>query len=148
MIWGRCKFQDAFYDIAQDVGSFYEIVMCLVVYVLSIVLVGLLWVRLCQGSYKKLSEHKMAELVWCVLPRACLLGLCVPSIHYLYMLDEIGEPTLRLKALGHQWYWSYEFNGKNGSVYGFDSFLDRSGGGYRILDVDHRIVAPVNTGIR
>ena len=41
-IWGRCKFQDAFYDIAQDVGSFHEIVMCLVVFVLSVVLAGLL----------------------------------------------------------------------------------------------------------
>lgn len=41
-IWGSCKFQDAFYDIAQDVGSFHEIVICLVVFVLSVVLAGLL----------------------------------------------------------------------------------------------------------
>ena len=33
-------------------------------------------------------------------------------------------------------------------MYGFDSFLDRGGDGYRMLDVDHRMVAPVNTGIR
>ena len=147
-IWGSWKFQDAVYDIAQDVGSFYEVVMCLVVFVLSIVLSGLAWVFLSRGNYKKLKEHQVAEFFWCLLPSLSLLGLCIPSIHYLYILDEIGSPTIRLKAVGHQWYWSYEFNGKNGSVLGFDSFLDRRDGGYRMLDVDHRIVAPVNTGIR
>ena len=60
-IWGSCKFQDAFYDVAQDVGSFHEIVMCLVVFVLSKVLAGILWVLFSRGSYKKLNEHKLAE---------------------------------------------------------------------------------------
>ena len=42
-IWGSCKFQDAFYDIAQDVGSFHEnCYMFSCCFVLSIVLAGLL----------------------------------------------------------------------------------------------------------
>lgn len=101
-IWGRWKFQDAVYDLAQDVAAFYELVMCLVVFVLSLVLCGLCWVLLSRGNYKKLKEHKGAEFLWCLLPRISLLAICVPSMHYLYMLDEIGKPTLSLKAIGHQ----------------------------------------------
>ena len=75
--------------------------------------------------------------------------LALPSLHLLYVIDEIGSPTFCAKVIGHQWYWSYEFSGENGRVLGFDSFMEQQADrGYRVLDVDQRMVAPINTGVR
>jgi cytochrome c oxidase subunit 2 len=40
-----------------------------------------------------------------------LLSLASPSL--LYSLDEISNPELTLKILGHQWYWGYEISDFN-----------------------------------
>nr|CAJ57650.1 cytochrome oxidase subunit II [Drosophila tristis] len=68
----------------------------------------------------------------------------------LYLLDEINEPSITLKSIGHQWYWSYEYSDFNSIE--FDSYMiptnELSTDGFRLLDVDNRIVLPMNSQIR
>nr|CAJ57651.1 cytochrome oxidase subunit II [Drosophila gunungcola] len=68
----------------------------------------------------------------------------------LYLLDEINEPSVTLKSIGHQWYWSYEYSDFNNIE--FDSYMiptnELSTDGFRLLDVDNRIVLPMNSQIR
>jgi len=70
------------------------------------------------------------------------------------MGDEIVDPALTIKCVGHQWYWSYEysdFESKMGNI-NFDSYMvpedELEFGELRLLEVDNRIVLPVNTHIR
>ena len=79
------------------------------------------------------------------------MGLAVPSICLLYKIDEIVDPQVTVKAIGHQWYWSYEY-GDFGN-FEFDSFMSK--GEFegdvpviRLIDVDKRCVLPVSTRIR
>jgi len=37
-----------------------------------------------------------------------LIAIALPSFALLYAMDDVGEPTLTIKVVGHQWYWSYE----------------------------------------
>jgi cytochrome c oxidase subunit 2 len=37
------------------------------------------------------------------------------------MMDEIIDPELTVKAIGNQWYWSYEYTDYNNEI-SFDSF--------------------------
>lgn len=37
-------------------------------------------------------------------------GIALPSFRLLYLMDEIIEPQLTVKAIGNQWYWSYEYS--------------------------------------
>lgn len=57
---------------------------------------------------------------------------------------------LTVKAVGHQWYWSYEYS--DFSDVEFDSYIVSSGdlevGDYRLLEVDHRMVVPTWCDIR
>jgi len=37
-----------------------------------------------------------------------LILIALPSFALLYAMDDVGEPLLTIKVIGHQWYWSYE----------------------------------------
>lgn len=61
-------------------------------------------------SYK-VHHHSLIEIVWTTIPAIILCIIAVPSFTLLYSLDEIVEPSLTIKAIGRQWYWSAPFNG-------------------------------------
>ena len=70
-------------------------------------------------------------------------------------MDEVHNPALTVKIIGHQWYWSYEYTYFTDSSihnYEFDSFMipeeDLIEGQFRLLEVDNRLVLPVDTHIR
>lgn len=79
-----------------------------------------------------------------------LIFIAIPSIKILYLRDEINSSNLSIKAIGHQWYWSYEYT--NFSNIEFDSFIipsnDLSINEFRLLDVDNRCILPFNYPIR
>lgn len=93
------------------------------------------------------------EIIWTIIPTIILIFIAVPSFILLYSLDEVINPSITLKAIGHQWYWSYEYSDytEENSI-NFDSYMitenDLEFGQFRLLEVDNRIVLPVNTHIR
>lgn len=44
------------------------------------------------------------------MPSFILMAIAVPSFSLLYAIDEIIDPSVTLKAIGHQWYRSYEYS--------------------------------------
>jgi cytochrome c oxidase subunit 2 len=98
----------------------------------------------------------LLEIVWTIIPALILVLIAVPSFALLYSLDEILDPQITLKIVGHQWYWSYEYSDylttQSDEGFGFDSYLlsadDLTPGAFRLLEVDNRVVLPVNTHIR
>lgn len=95
-------------------------------------------------------ESQSLELFWTVVPAVILLFIGFPSIRLLYLLDEIYNPLITLKTVGHQWYWSYEYS--DFLDVEFDSYIipsnEMSEISFRLIDVDNRTVLPVNTQIR
>ena len=79
-----------------------------------------------------------------------LLFIAFPSLRILYLLDEINNPSISIKSIGHQWYWSYEYS--DFSNVEFDSYIisqnDSNIDTFRLLDVDNRIILPINNQIR
>ena len=71
-------------------------------------------------------------------------------------MDEIIDPSVTLKVIGHQWFWSYEYsdysNENNEKSVAFDSYMvtdeDLKQGQIRLLEVDNPVVLPVKTHIR
>ena len=75
----------------------------------------------------------------------------MPSLLLLYTLDERQPGALTLKAVGHQWYWSYEYCDLwiGGEPLAFDSYIKPEGAGLpRVLDTDNRVVLPYEIGVR
>lgn len=108
------------------------------------------------GIVHKYHNHgTLIELIWTITPRLVLIAIAFPSFKLLYLIDEVIQPGITIKAAGHQWYWSYEYsdyiNDKGESIE-FDSYIipdaDLELGQIRLLDVDNRVVVPVDTQIR
>lgn len=67
-------------------------------------------------------------------------------------MNAVKKPLWSFKAIGSQWYWNYEFNLKDDTIFEFQSYIIPNVGegevkGYRLLDVDWRIIAPAQTQI-
>ena len=93
------------------------------------------------------------EMVWTMMPALTLVLMAMPSFALLYAIDEIVDPALTLKIVGHQWYWSYEYSDYEGdNPMEFDSYRmpdsDLEEGNLRLLEVDNRMVLPVDTHVR
>lgn len=95
-----------------------------------------------------LLQGNLIEIIWTILPILILIFLSIPSLKILYEIDELYYPLITIKSIGHQWYWRYEYTDLKKIE--FDSyilkfnFIDE----FRLLDVDNRVVLPVNVKIR
>jgi cytochrome c oxidase subunit 2 len=107
----------------------------------------------------KFVHASLLEIIWTLLPAVILFFISVPSFTLLYSLDELIDPLVTLKVIGHQWYWSYEYSdyslnstSENIEKLEFDSYMlnfyDLVKGSFRLLEVDNRVVLPISTHIR
>lgn len=96
-----------------------------------------------------LEEHTI-ETVWTILPAVTLIFIALPSIRILYIIDESINSVITIKTIGHQWYWSYEYSDFLNAE--FDSYIiptkELPEDGFRLLDVDNRVVLPIGAQIR
>ncbi|KAL0307508.1 UNVERIFIED_CONTAM: Cytochrome c oxidase subunit [Sesamum calycinum] len=82
--------------------------------------------------------------------------IAIPSFALLYSMDEVVvDPAITIKAIGHQWYWTYEYSDYNSGdeqSLTFDSYTipedDPELGQSRLLEVDNRVVVPEKTHLR
>lgn len=135
-----------------------------VVFFMIVILVFVLWM-LTRTLYhfnhsrnplpEKIIHGTTIEIIWTIAPSLILVCIAIPSFALLYSLDEIVDPAVTIKAIGHQWYWSYEYSDYSQSDdqnIAFDSYMipddDLELGQLRLLEVDNRVVVPVNTHIR
>ena len=62
------------------------------------------------------------------------------------------RPGVTIKIVGHQWYWFYEYSDYGPETIEFDSYMiptyDLKEGEQRLLEVDNRVKAPVQTEVR
>ena len=110
--------------------------------------------------FQHVRHRKVLEWVWTCIPALILLLLLYPSLILLYCYDRpyITKPYLTFKAIGHQWYWSYEYSDFVTSSeemkehVKFDSYMihqdDLELGRFRLLEVDRRIVLPLGICMR
>ncbi len=54
------------------------------------------------------THSTLLEVVWTIIPAGILMVISIPSYNLLYAMDEVIDPSLTIKVVGHQWYWSYE----------------------------------------
>jgi cytochrome c oxidase subunit 2 len=108
-----------------------------------------------QIVHKYLNHGTLIELIWTITPALVLIAIAFPSFKLLYLLDEVIDPVITVKAIGNQWFWTYEYSDSvndSGDTIEFDSYMipdtDLQPGQLRLLEVDNRVILPVDTHIR
>nr|QIH96321.1 cytochrome c oxidase subunit II [Amara aulica] len=148
--WSNFNMQDSASPLMEQLMFFHD--HTLMILMMITMLVSYLMTSLFFNQYinRFLLEGQMIEVIWTILPAITLVFIALPSLRLLYLLDEINNPSMTLKSIGHQWYWSYEYS--DFMKMEFDSYMtsnnDMQINDFRLLDVDNRIILPFNTQIR
>lgn len=153
-------FQDPASPVMQGIIDLHHDLMTIMVFILGFVVwmlfrTVILFEENKNPNASKFTHGTFIEIAWTLTPALILLIIALPSFGLLYSMDEINDPKITLKAIGHQWYWSYEYSDyaeSDEDSIAFDSYMipedDLELGQLRLLEVDNRVVLPINTPIR
>nr|AAZ76762.1 cytochrome c oxidase II [Danaus gilippus thersippus] len=146
--WSNFNFQNSTSPLMEQIIFFHD--HTLIILIMITILISYLMINLLFNKYTNrfLIEGQMIELIWTILPAFTLIFIALPSLRLLYLMDEINNPLITLKSIGHQWYWTYEYS--DFSNIEFDSYMIQPNNinNFRLLDVDNRIILPMNNQIR
>ncbi len=156
--WGL-NLREAFSPVMAEMVSFHNGLIWLIT-IISLFVLALLFIIFFKFNAKahpnatKTTHNTFLEIAWTAIPVLILVVMAVPSFKLLYKADVIPEAHMTVKAIGHQWYWSYEYPDHGNFTY--DAWMvseaeeiegqDRP---YtRLLTTDTRVVVPVGKVIK
>nr|AWD26248.1 cytochrome c oxidase subunit II [Chelonoidis duncanensis] len=143
-------FQDAMSPIMEELLHFHDHTLMIVFLISTLVLYIITLMMTTKLTHTNTMNAQEVEMIWTILPAIVLITIALPSLRVLYLMDEISNPHLTIKAMGHQWYWTYEYTDYENLE--FDSYMiptqDLPNGHFRLLEVDHRMVMPMESPIR
>lgn len=106
----------------------------------------------------KTTHNTLIEVIWTVVPIMILVAIIIPSWRVINFMEKHDDPEITIKAIGYQWYWGYEYVDGDGKGIAFESYMKTEDatdpslklqeGEPRLLEVDNRVVVPVNTPVR
>lgn len=103
---------------------------------------------LLNTSIRRIQEHIRLEVWWTIIPGVILVALAIPSLSLLYLIDEVELPDMTINTLGHQWFWEYNYPDFENVAFESYMLATESLMTTRLLDVDNRVVVPINSLIR
>nr|AMX22837.1 cytochrome c oxidase subunit 2 [Coptotermes testaceus]AMX22850.1 cytochrome c oxidase subunit 2 [Coptotermes testaceus] len=148
--WLSMSLQDGASPIMEQLVFFHDHVLMIMLMITTTVSYMMITLIRNKQTSRFMLEGQMIETTWTIAPAIILVFIAMPSLRLLYLMDEVHNPALTLKAVGHQWYWSYEYS--DFTKLEFDSYMipqeEQQESTFRLLDTDNRIVLPTNSPIR
>lgn len=152
--------------LGASAASFHDHILLPIITAISIFVLALLaWTivryrRKANPVPSKTSHNTLIEIVWTAVPVLILAFIAWPSIALLAkQFKPAPDNAVTIKAIGNQWYWSYEYPDHGGISITANMLKEKDQvktgerfrtdiDGPRLLAVDNRIVVPVGTPIR
>ena len=113
------------------------------------------------------KEDKYLETCWTIFPALILIIISIPSFYMLYLAEESIGTVLTVKAIGYQWYWTYDFTDLFPHCYNLNTdssldiddylvesymepeeYLNLDQGDFRLLETDDILMLPTRMHIR
>jgi cytochrome c oxidase subunit II len=141
--------------VKEQLTDFHNLLVVVITGITLLVLALLIYVMVRFNSRSnpaptRTSHNTVIEVLWTVVPVIILVIIAVPSFKVLYYMDKTQDAEMTLKVTGRQWYWDYSYPDQ-GNI-GFSSYMipdeEIKPGQKRLLEVDNRIVLPIDTNIR
>nr|WNL53746.1 cytochrome c oxidase subunit II [Nasutitermes sp. 1 MLW-2023a] len=148
--WLSMTLQDSASPVMEQLISFHDHALMIMLMIITAVFYTMISIIQNKQTSRFILEGQMIETLWTIAPAIILVFIAIPSLRLLYLMDEIHNPAMTLKTVGHQWYWSYEYS--DFTKLEFDSYMlqqeDQPINSFRLLDTDNRVVLPMNSPIR
>ena len=152
---GGLGLQEAASPMKEKMHHFHDVLLMPIITGISLFVLALLIVVVVRFNSKtnpvpsKTTHNTLLEVIWTLVPVLILVVVVIPSMKMLYFVDRTTEAEMTLKAIGNQWYWSYEYPDNNIS---FNANIvadkDIKGDQVRLLSTDNAVVLPVDTNIK
>lgn len=148
-------FQEPVSPVMAQIIDLHDFITWIMVAVVVLVFAVLAYVMVRFNEQRNPTPSKKAhnlplEIVWTVIPIIILVIIAGPSFRLLFFMDKAQDAEMTIKAIGHQWYWSYEY--PDHGDFTFDAYIkdeeDLEEGEPRLLATDETVVLPVDTTIR
>ncbi|MFO1240949.1 MAG: cytochrome c oxidase subunit II [Sphingomonadaceae bacterium] len=156
-IEGKIGLQPQVTKLGEQAARMHDYILVPVMAIISLLVLGLLlyvmarFRRAANPVASKTSHNTVIEVIWTLVPVLILVGIAIPSISLLAaQFKPAPANAITLKAIGNQWFWSYEYPDYGVS---FDANMlsdedAKAKGEPRLLAVDNRVVLPINTPIK
>nr|YP_010729989.1 cytochrome c oxidase subunit II [Amblyomma patinoi]WEF75003.1 cytochrome c oxidase subunit II [Amblyomma patinoi] len=149
MTWSQISFPDMNSPIMEQMAFFHDHSMMIIISITIITMYMIMNIMMNSFTSRSMMEGQEIEIIWTIIPAITLIFIAMPSLHLLYLTDEIFNAQTSIKIIGHQWYWSYEYSDFNKE---FDSFLipetELDTNSFRLLETDNNLMIPFNTMIK
>ncbi|WP_084536461.1 cytochrome c oxidase subunit II [Azospirillum halopraeferens] len=141
--------------VMEQMDAFHQLLLWIMVAVCLLVVALLAYVTIrfrasANPTPSRTSHNTLIEVIWTTVPVIILVIIAVPSFRVLYFADRAVEADMTIKATGRQWYWDYTY--PDHGDFTFSSIMipedEIQPGQKRLLEVDNRVVVPVNSTVR
>nr|ASA45668.1 cytochrome c oxidase subunit II [Aphis patagonica] len=148
MTWLKLSFQNSNSPLMEQLIFFHDHTIFIIIMIMTTITYMMLFIMKNKFINIKISENQMIELIWTTTPPIILIFIAMPSLHLLYLMDEIKCPILTIKIFGHQWFWSYEYS--DFSNIEFESYMmnELNKENFRLIEVDNKTILPFKFNIR
>ena len=146
-------------SLAHELVWLHNVILTPIIFAIAIFVMALLLIVIFRFNAKanpvpsKTTHNTTLEIAWTAIPVVILVFISIFSFRLLYNQLIIPKPDLTIKAIGHQWYWSYVYP-DNGN-FTFDARLvtaeesvAKQKNVIRLLDTDNEVVLPIHKNIR
>ena len=150
----QMNLQQAATPVMEFIRDFHNGLLILITVICLVVAALLIWVCVkfnakANPVASRTTHNTLVEVIWTVVPIIILIGIAIPSFRLLYLQRDFPAPEMTVKAIGNQWFWSYEYPEHDVS---FDQYLktkaELKDGEPYLLATDTEVVVPVNKIVR
>jgi cytochrome c oxidase subunit 2 len=103
-------------------------------------------------------DNTTIEVIWTIIPFLILIAMAIPATKVLLAMEDTSNYDMSIKVTGYQWKWHYDYLDEDISFFSNISTPDAANLATSasvekdektyLLDVDNRVVIPVNKKIR
>nr|ASU53075.1 cytochrome oxidase subunit II [Chaitophorus pruinosae]ASU53169.1 cytochrome oxidase subunit II [Chaitophorus pruinosae]ASU53170.1 cytochrome oxidase subunit II [Chaitophorus pruinosae]ASU53173.1 cytochrome oxidase subunit II [Chaitophorus pruinosae]ASU53177.1 cytochrome oxidase subunit II [Chaitophorus pruinosae] len=148
MSWMKLSFQNSNSPLMEQLIFFHDHTIFIILMIMFMITYMMIFIINNKYINIKITENQMIEFIWTILPPIILIFIAMPSLHLLYLMDEIKSPIMTIKIFGHQWFWSYEYSDFFNIE--FESYMinNTEKENFRLIEVDNKTILPYKFNIR
>lgn len=144
--WMSIYLLDAYSPIIEQIIFFHDHIITIIIIIVTLIGYFLIIIVISSFSNRKLIDIQSIEIIWTIVPIIRLIFIAIPSLQVLYLTDESISPSISIKSMGHQWFWSYEYSDFFREE--LNAYLDLSNNLFRLLNSDNHLIVPIETYLR
>nr|ASU53401.1 cytochrome oxidase subunit II [Chaitophorus kapuri] len=148
MSWMKLSFQNSNSPLMEQLIFFHDHTIFIILMIMFMITYMMIFIIKNKFINIKISENQMIEFIWTILPPIILIFIAMPSLHLLYLMDEIKSPIMTIKIFGHQWFWSYEYSDFFNIEFESYMIINSKKESFRLIEVDNKTILPYKFNIR